>query len=556
MRIYDEKEVLKHEKLETRSRFVRALIKYGKLYCKYTKLAGFKYFTESGTTWFDRTVWFLLYAFMVPAMVYTVYYGYLEFMKNPLMISVDTESFPTYKLNFPGVSICSINRISRRSAVKMANEIYNSNISRLTSEEILDMILQLGDLYDSEFITQARSFRIDQLLSYFNDGYYDITNVMKRLTPQCSAILSRCSFNNQERNCSEIFAFRKTQDGFCCVFNYATKGDDTLLNPEVDHRTEPIKVENLTEDGGLSVLMEPFLDDYFYSILPTSGWKVAIFSPYDYPDMISGGVIDILVSPRTHKSVEIEAIMFYSTRSIIPYPFDKRDCVFEDEMTWLRPFYTYSDCIVDCRIEDVWKICKCIPFYLPNRKSRRVCNIEDVPCLTLHKSKWFSVVPNENVYEGTNHDTETIMHCYTCYPECNDITYTAKLTESDLVVSDRQSAKLLNDVEIKDQGVLTIYFNNFGTMRLRQDVIYRWYELLGDASGIWGIFVGFSLIAIVEFVYFIGLFVLELVKGPVSLDRNKKQVKHWESPIQSIYWGELYSNVKSKRNNDRYRNEY
>lgn len=36
-----------------------------------------------------------------------------------------------------------------------------------------------------------------------------------------------------------------------------------------------------------------------------------------------------------------------------------------------------------------------------------------------------------------------------------------------------------NDVEIKDQGVLTIYFNNFGTMRLRQDVIYRWYELLG-----------------------------------------------------------------------------
>lgn len=45
-------------------------------------------------------------------------------------------------------------------------------------------------------------------------------------------------------------------------------------NPEVDHRTEPIKVENLTEDGGLSVLMEPFLDDYFYSILPTTGWKV------------------------------------------------------------------------------------------------------------------------------------------------------------------------------------------------------------------------------------------------------------------------------------------
>ncbi|XP_076391775.1 sodium channel protein Nach-like [Megachile rotundata] len=482
------------------------------------------------------------------------------------------------------------------------------------------MILQLGGLYDSEFITQSQPLRIDQLLSHFYDGYYDITNVMKRLTPQCSSILSRCRFNGQERNCSDIFAFRKTQDGFCCIFNYATKGDDTLLNTEVDHRTDPIKVENLTEEGGLSVLMESFPDDYFYSILPTTGWKVTIFSPYDYPDMISGGVIDVLVSPRTHRSVELEAIMFYSTRSIISYPLDKRDCVFEDEMTFLRPFYTYSDCIVDCRIDDVWKICKCIPFYLPNREGRRVCNIEDIPCLTEHKSKWFSVVPHENVYQDANYDNETIMHCYTCYPECNDISYNARMTESDLVESNRQSAKLLKGVKIEDQGMLTIYFNSFGTMRLRQDVIYRWYELLGeftelksnleiqvhrvftrihfqfeefsivslfrveviykvtvrdlsnreminspsfgikmkfllagDASGIWGIFVGFSLIAIVEFVYFIGLFVLELVKGPTSSDSNKKQVKHWQSPIQSIYWGELYSNVKPKSPDNRYR---
>lgn len=102
--------------------------------------------------------------------------------------------------------------------------------------------------------------------------------------------------------------------------------------------------------------------------------------------MISGGVIDILVSPRTHRSVEIEAIMFYSTRSIIPYPFDKRDCVFEDEMTWLRPFYTYSDCIVDCRIEDVWKICKCVPFYLPNRSKFLFVSIVEDRC-RLRKTK-------------------------------------------------------------------------------------------------------------------------------------------------------------------------
>lgn len=35
------------------------------------------------------------------------------------------------------------------------------------------------------------------------------------------------------------------------------------------------------------------------------------------------------------------------------------------------------------------------------------------------------------------------------------------------------------NVDIKNQSVLTIYFRKYGTIRLRQDVIYRWYELMG-----------------------------------------------------------------------------
>ncbi|XP_017760977.1 PREDICTED: sodium channel protein Nach-like [Eufriesea mexicana] len=350
------------------ARFVRTLLKYSKLYCRYTKLAGFRYFVEPEATWFDRTLWFLVYAVTVPAMVYTIYYGYLEFMENPIFTSVETEYFPTYQLDFPGIAICSINRISRRAAVELANEVFAANITDLSIDDILSMISQLGDLYDSEFIQQKRFHRIDQLLTVYYNGYYSITDLMKRLTPRCSSMLLKCRFHNEKRNCSDIFAFRKTQDGFCCTFNYATKGDDTLLDNGVNHRLDSMKVNNLTEDGGLSVLLEPFLDDYFYPIFPSPGWKVTIFNPYDYPDMASGGVIDFLVSPREHRRVEIEAIMFNSTKSITAYPLEKRGCVFEDEMTSLRMFYTYSDCIVDCKTADIWKSCGCVPFFLPNRR--------------------------------------------------------------------------------------------------------------------------------------------------------------------------------------------
>lgn len=53
-------------------------------------------------TIFFRTLWFLMYAVTVPAMVYMVYNSYLEFMENPLFTSVETEYFPTHELNFPG----------------------------------------------------------------------------------------------------------------------------------------------------------------------------------------------------------------------------------------------------------------------------------------------------------------------------------------------------------------------------------------------------------------------------------------------------------------------
>ncbi|XP_076751975.1 sodium channel protein Nach [Xylocopa sonorina] len=541
----------------SRSRFTRTLLKYSKLYCKYTKLTGFKYFVEPEATWFDRTLWFLVYAVTVPTMVYTVYYGYLDFVENPLFTSVDTDYLPTHTLDFPGTAICSINRISRRSAIELASEVFAANVSDLSFDEILDMISQLGDLYESQFLQQRRYYRIDQLLTLFYNGFYNITDVMKRLTPQCSSILTKCRFHDEERNCTELFAFRKTQDGFCCTFNYATKGDDTPLSNTVDHRTVPIKVQNLTKNGGLFVLLEPSLDDYFYPIFPSLGWKVTIFNPYDYPDTTSGGVIDFIVSPRMHQSIQLEAIQYFSKRSIIPYPLAKRNCVFADEMVSLRAFYTYSDCIVDCKIENMWKTCGCVPFYLPNRRSRRVCNLEDLPCLSQHKSRWFSVVPHEHLYDGDGMHGADILHCYDCYPECREVKYTAKQSAVTLEPN-YDIVRLLGDTEIKDQAVLSVYFNKFGATRLRQDVIFLWYEHMGDASGICGIFVGFSLIVLVEFAYFVGLFLLELSSGPPPpSDANENRVEPKQTQIQTIYWGELYSNERSTKNRrDRGRGKY
>jgi len=47
-----------------------------------------------------------------------------------------------------------------------------------------------------------------------------------QLSPQCSIILMLCKLRGIVENCSELFEFRKTQNGFCCTFNYVRESDD------------------------------------------------------------------------------------------------------------------------------------------------------------------------------------------------------------------------------------------------------------------------------------------------------------------------------------------
>ena len=37
--------------------------------------------------------------------------------------------------------------------------------------------------------------------------------------PSCSEFLRKCWWRGEERNCSDLFDVRKTDDGFCCSFN-------------------------------------------------------------------------------------------------------------------------------------------------------------------------------------------------------------------------------------------------------------------------------------------------------------------------------------------------
>ena len=50
-------------------------------------------------------------------------------------------------------------------------------------------------------------------------GQENLTTLMRKVMPSCSEFLRKCWWRGEEKNCTDLFDVRKTDDGFCCSFN-------------------------------------------------------------------------------------------------------------------------------------------------------------------------------------------------------------------------------------------------------------------------------------------------------------------------------------------------
>jgi amiloride-sensitive sodium channel len=67
---------------------------------------------------------------------------------------------------------------------------------------------------------------------------------------------------------------------------------------------------------------------------------------------------------------QVSAATTYSTTAVRALSKEQRQCLFEDEQV-LRSAdgngsgYSYSNCLVQCRLEHMDKLCQCAPYFYP-----------------------------------------------------------------------------------------------------------------------------------------------------------------------------------------------
>ncbi|XP_063233569.1 sodium channel protein Nach-like [Bacillus rossius redtenbacheri] len=525
-------------------------------YCSSTTLHGYRYLTEDGLHWIERLMWVTVHIMATWGVSYSILDVWQDYLNAPIFTTVHTTAYPISKISFPAVAVCSNNKISYKRARRLTEQLASSR--NVSAEELFNLIPNMGRMFDFNDRGREQVQLLHEMLTA-NNHTYNVTNLMLKMSPSCEALVVRCKWGGRKESCRTLFTQRRTMEGFCCTFNYVRDRDDFVVlagnqelednaeYPDDDENDERIKRASIPGSNmGLSIVVNSEIDDYYFPLISSYGTKVLLFKPNDYPDTASGGLVEHLVPVGAEVSLRLQATSVYADASIKGFTLKQRGCLFKSELSQLfAGSYSFSDCVISCRVRSIRTLCGCTPFFYPSLGASRTCDLSDIDCLARYADKWTTLRPARQV-PGLEKEREVSISCEECRPACSDTSYHVQTTWAGLSRRRYESSDFLDGLtNLSGHSMVHLFFGTGTTTRFEKQVLYYWYDLLSNFGGICGLFVGFSLISVVELVYFFTVRFLLLAR-----DRNRRpgHAATLKSPqLTGIYWREVAPSLRVGR---------
>ncbi|XP_026674997.1 pickpocket protein 28-like [Ceratina calcarata] len=488
--------------------FAQTLKRISRAYCKNTGLHGFQYIVRGETT-FERIIWLMVCTSSVFFCVTLMLRLWQYYSDNPIVTTIDTTN-PVSELHFPGVTICNNNKVFKPHADNIAKELLMKGFDNSMSNKLFSSLMKLIRP-DRMKIDNGTATRALDILGY------TVEKLMFELMQPCNLLLARCSWLGQLYDCSKIFKTVKSNEGFCCGFNYHfdlfndyNKEYPWLIkvtNNSLDlNSSEPLpgvetilQVPGTGHDIGLAVALNVDVKNYKSSVRQFVGATVLIHDPLDYPDI---GAQSATLQPGHVMSVTLGGTKIKSSENIRSIPLRKRMCLFDDETPGERK-YSYRTCISECTHRKLYGSCGCLPFFYPkDHPSDRTCYLTDMDCI-LTRMRSLS--------------REELRDCK-CLPQCNDKSY-EMVSESVALSNVEFESELTRGLDVKQMSFLYIYFRDGTFLEYRKRTILGWDNLLAAFGGIFGLCLGGSVISLVEFLYY-------LVKDFISVRKVKREQRN------------------------------
>ncbi|XP_017039338.1 pickpocket protein 28 [Drosophila ficusphila] len=485
---------------------------------------------EQGRRIQERFFWFVFHITALSVLIAFLYGSYTN-EQDALVTTMYHPLYPIWKVEFPAISVCSLNRISQRAAWQYAHELSgkdpklrNASYFYKQMEAFMYLYYDPSDKVDMDSALRFQSF-LDKFDMEEQDLFFNTRKRMHALTPNCSDMFVSCRIAGRLFDCMDQFEETLTSHGFCCTFNY----DGRYVNKR------DFRQRYFGPDMGLVLTLKTDPSDNFYKINSHNGF------PHSYPDPFSGGVAERVAETGFNTLLPVRAKIFETlpeARSMSP---SVRKCLFENEMPWIfARHYTFSKCISACRAQSVVGLCECVPFSLPHRyidggEKRIYCTLQHLACLKRYEFKWLNVITSRENVTGLEHELQDALFCPLCLASCTETRYSvrgamtlglpspssistkgpaqsssgprannsygsAPTPGSGKGPSSSSTQRISTSTEL---AVVRIYFAETHIQYFRQIIKSAWYETFSTIGNICGIIAGFSLIGICELLFFL-----------------------------------------------------
>ncbi|CAH1116191.1 unnamed protein product [Phaedon cochleariae] len=353
----------------------------------------------------------------------------------------------------------------------------------------------------------------------------------------------QCSWMGKKYNCDKIFRPIITDEGLCMTFNMLNDEQiyrNNVFPPPINRKLpndyafeewsadhgygEEAGVESYPRRALLSgssnaliVNMEVALDDLDYACSNFQGFQVVLHKAIRFPTVtehyfrvpLSKSVI-VAISPA--QIVTSDDVKYYSPR--------KRKCFLQGEKTLMYfKNYTQYNCKLECLTNYTLDVCGCVSFYMPREKYTPICGNGNLTCISFVKRYMDIAGLRRSLDKETNiRNFSKILSC-DCLPMCTMVEYNTEITEIDYDWYKKYES-IGNKTERDEKyssSQLVIYFKSGHYIPCVRHELYGHLDFLANVGGLLGLFVGFSLISLLEILYFVS----------VRIICNMKLYQHW-----------------------------
>ncbi|CAL8117104.1 unnamed protein product [Orchesella dallaii] len=523
-------------------------------FCKNSSLHGLKYIGERRQHIVERMFWTIAFTIGLIVACIMISDVWRKYKSNSVIITFAPYETKIEELPFPALTICNMNKVLKSKATKIMNEAQGFSGQERKSAALenlyyLNHVCSTSKSFTKVFNYSAERGKIDGTTlskanrnkESYDGGKEDLWKFFQAASPLCRDMILKCIWQKEVRNCSELFTPLETDNGKCCTFN--------MVPPSILHRfnmsgirEDPVVADKWEWDGeglvksrgkeapqnypdfprrqkipgqsfGLSILLNPGLEEYFCTTSDSHGFRMTAHLPIDVPHITDFG---LAIKPQSEVFVNIRPEVTIADKETIgDFPAEQRECYFSGEMELgYYNFYTAKNCIDECLANLTYQECNCRRHYQPGEESKPLCGPKQFHCASNIKRKFVGTYKTR---------------CKMCIPTCNEIAYHTETTYTPLQSEDilwTDNDRKLAEWSNKNVSIVHIFFGEDSTNAKLRKELYGLIDLIANFGGLMGLCLGFSGLSLVELIYFITLRAWCRIKR-----RRRESIEHHQLPV-------------------------